>query len=107
MRERFQVLLLCSALAVAALAVGPFAIAPVAAQLAPLEPPTGDPPKPIEPPPPESLPKPPQQGDPRQNLEKLFQALKIAPTDESAKFVENRIWAVWLSAGGDTANLLM
>ena len=102
MRERFQALLLCTALAVAA-----FAVAPVAAQIAPLEPPTGDPPKPIEPPAPENLPKPPQQGDPRQNLDKLFEALKIAPTDDSAKYVENRIWALWLAAGGDTANLLM
>jgi len=102
MRKRFKALLLCTALAIAALAV-----APVAAQIAPLEPPTGDPPKPIEPPAPESLPKPPQQGDPRQNLDKLFEALKIAPTDDSAKYVENRIWALWLAAGGDTANLLM
>jgi tetratricopeptide (TPR) repeat protein len=37
----------------------------------------------------------------------LFEALKIAPSDESAKFVENRIWALWLSSGGDTAGLLM
>src|SRR5215469_5373852 len=102
MRKRFKVLLLSTALAVAALAV-----APVAAQIAPLEPPTGDPPKPIEPPAPENLPKAPQQGDPRQNLDKLFEALKIAPTDDSAKYVENRIWALWIAAGGDTANLLM
>jgi len=102
MRKRFKVLLLCTAFAVAGLAV-----APVAAQIAPLEPPTGDPPKPIEPPAPENLPKPPQQGDPRQNLDKLFEALKIAPTDDSAKYVENRIWALWIAAGGDTANLLM
>jgi tetratricopeptide (TPR) repeat protein len=31
----------------------------------------------------------------------------VAPTDESAKYVENRIWALWLAAGGDTGNLLM
>ena len=61
-------------------------------------------PKPIEPP--SNLPRP-QHGDRVQNLDKLFEALKIAPTDESAKFVENRIWALWLSSGGDTAGLLM
>ena len=77
---------------------------PVAAQVPPLEPPTAEPPKPIEPP--AKLPHP-QQGDPRINLEKLFEALKIAPTDESAKYVENRIWALWLAAGGDTGSLLM
>src|SRR5436305_14646188 len=101
MRERFQALLLLAALAVAAF------IVPAAAQVAPLEPPTGDPPKLIEPPAPENLPNPPQQGDPRQNLDKLFEALKIAPTDDSAKYFENRIWALWLAGGGDTANLLM
>ena len=41
------------------------------------------------------------------NIDKLFEALKIAPTEESAKYVENRIWALWLAAGGDTGNLLM
>ncbi len=61
-------------------------------------------PKPIEPP--SNLPRP-QHGDRVQNLDKLFEALKIAPSDESAKFVENRIWALWLSSGGDTAGLLM
>jgi tetratricopeptide (TPR) repeat protein len=33
--------------------------------------------------------------------------LKIAPDDESAKYIENRIWAIWLASGSDTANLLM
>jgi tetratricopeptide (TPR) repeat protein len=100
MRERFQAFVLFTALAA-------FAVVPAAAQVAPLEPPTGDPPKLIEPPAPENLPKPPQQGDPRQNLDKLFEALKIAPSDDSAKYFENRIWALWLAGGGDTANLLM
>jgi hypothetical protein len=40
-------------------------------------------------------------------IDKLFEALKVAPTDDSAKYVENRIWALWLTAGGDTANMLM
>src|SRR5437763_6937752 len=82
-----------------------FAVAsPLAAQAPQIDPPTAEPPKPIEPP--AKLPHP-QAGDPRQNLDKLFEALKIAPTDESAKYVETRIWSLWLAAGGDTATLLM
>jgi predicted Zn-dependent protease len=61
-------------------------------------------PKMVEPP--ANLPRP-QTGDAKINIDKLFEALKIAPTDESAKYVENRIWALWLAAGGDTSNLLM
>src|SRR5215468_5387177 len=99
MRLRFHARLWCAALVFAAVLA-----APVAAQVAPPEPPLAEPPKPIEPP--ANLPHP-QQGDPRQNLDKLFEALKLAPTAESAKFVENRIWALWLAAGGDTGNLLM
>jgi len=56
--------------------------------------------------PPANLPRP-QTGDSKINIDKLFEALKIAPTEESAKYVENRIWALWLAAGGDTSNLLM
>jgi tetratricopeptide (TPR) repeat protein len=63
-----------------------------------------DPPKPIEPP--SALPKV-QHGDRTANLDRLFSALKVAPDDESAKFVENRIWAIWLASVSDTANLLM
>jgi sulfate transport system permease protein len=37
----------------------------------------------------------------------LFEALKVAPDDDSAKYVENRIWAIWLGSPSDTANLLM
>src|SRR5215813_418362 len=61
-------------------------------------------PKMVEPP--ANLPRP-QTGDAKININKLFEALKIAPTEESAKYVENRIWALWLAAGGDTSNLLM
>ncbi len=73
---------------------------------APIPPPpgSGEPPKLIEPP--ANLPRP-QTGDAKLNLDKLFEALKIAPSEDSAKFVENRIWALWLAAGGDTGNLLM
>src|SRR5947209_4724334 len=60
--------------------------------------------KPIEPP--SSLPRA-QRGDKTQNLDRLFAALKVAPDDESAKYVENRIWAIWLASPSDTANLLM
>jgi tetratricopeptide (TPR) repeat protein len=56
--------------------------------------------------PPSNLPKA-QRGDKTQNLDRLFEALKIAPDDESAKYIENRIWAIWLASGSDTANLLM
>ena len=49
----------------------------------------------------------PQRGDRTRNLDFLFGALKAAPDAESAKQVENRIWALWLASGSDTANLLM
>ncbi len=76
------------------------AVFPAAAQ--PLDP--AEPVKPVEPP--SSLPRA-QRGDRAQNLDRLFDALKIAPDDESAKFVENRIWALWMNSTSDTANLLM
>jgi tetratricopeptide (TPR) repeat protein len=60
--------------------------------------------KPVEPP--STLPRV-QRGDKMQNLDRLFEALKVAPDDESAKYVENRIWAIWLGSASDTANLLM
>ena len=41
------------------------------------------------------------------DLDFLFEALKVAPDADSAKQVENRIWALWLASGSDTANLLM
>jgi tetratricopeptide (TPR) repeat protein len=61
------------------------------------------------------LPEPPQppkklphvQGDPTHNLDFLFGALKVAPDDESAKAIEERIWAVWIVSPSDTTNLLM
>jgi len=56
--------------------------------------------------PPSELP-PVAHGDPMSNLDTLFAALKIAPTDESAKAIEDRIWAVWMISGSDTCNLLM
>jgi tetratricopeptide (TPR) repeat protein len=60
--------------------------------------------KPAEPP--STLPRV-QGGNKMQNLDRLFEALKVAPDDESAKYVENRIWANWHASTSDTANLLM
>jgi tetratricopeptide (TPR) repeat protein len=56
--------------------------------------------------PPKDVPKP-QRADQLRGIDFLFGALKAAPDAESAKQVENRIWAMWLASGSDTANLLM
>jgi tetratricopeptide (TPR) repeat protein len=56
--------------------------------------------------PPADLPRA-QQGDKASNLDRLFAALKVAPDEESAKYIEGRIWAIWFVSGSDTANLLM
>jgi tetratricopeptide (TPR) repeat protein len=91
-------------LAAAALFV-PAISRPVSAQtVAPPSPPHGQAIEPMQPP--KDLPHP-QRGDRTRNLDFLFGALKAAPDDESAKVVENRIWALWLASGSDTANLLM
>jgi tetratricopeptide (TPR) repeat protein len=41
------------------------------------------------------------------NLDFLFGALKAAPNTETAKAIEQRIWALWMISRSDTANLLM
>jgi tetratricopeptide (TPR) repeat protein len=41
------------------------------------------------------------------NLDTLFEALKIAPDEASAKAIEDRIWAIWMSSDSDTCSLLM
>jgi tetratricopeptide (TPR) repeat protein len=41
------------------------------------------------------------------SLDRLFDALKVAPDDESAKYIENRIWAMWIATDSDTTTLLM
>jgi tetratricopeptide (TPR) repeat protein len=46
-------------------------------------------------------------NDRTHNLEFLFGALKAAPDQETAKAVEQRIWALWMISRSDTANLLM
>jgi tetratricopeptide (TPR) repeat protein len=56
--------------------------------------------------PPKNLPRAPS-GDRTKNLDFLFGALKAAPDDETAKAVEQRIWAAWVVTRSDTANLLM
>ena len=92
MRARFLMLI-----AAAALAAGP--------ALAQERQPPGPAPKDwIEPP--AKLPKA-EQGDPSRNLNFLFEALKIAPDEGTAKQIEQRIWALWFVSPSDTANLLM
>ena len=56
--------------------------------------------------PPKSLPRA-EKGDPTRNLDFLFDALKIAPDETTAKVIEQRIWALWFVSKSDTANLLM
>lgn len=69
-----------------------------------LAPPGAEPPQPVEPP--ADLPRP-QRGDAAHNLDRLFAALRAAPSAESAKYIEGRIWATWAAQGGDTAAVLM
>jgi tetratricopeptide (TPR) repeat protein len=110
MLKRFHALFAAAVLATAAYGSA-LAQAPAPDGHPPEAPPPGghppegkDHPKLVEPP--SDLPRP-QTGDAKLNIDKLFEALKVAPTEESAKFVENRIWALWVTAGGDTGNLLM
>jgi tetratricopeptide (TPR) repeat protein len=56
--------------------------------------------------PPSDLPRP-ERGARVYNLDTLFEALKVAPDVDSAKAIEDRIWAVWMVSGSDTCNLLM
>ena len=56
--------------------------------------------------PPGDLPRP-EHGDRTYSLDTLFDALKIAPDDDSARAIEDRIWARWMVSGSDTCNLLM
>ncbi len=77
---------------------------PSLAQTPEIAPPGIEPPRPVEPP--ADLPRAPG-GNAAQNLDRLFAALKVAPTAESAKYIEGRIWAAWAATGGDTAALLM
>ena len=56
--------------------------------------------------PPDKLPRV-QRNDPTRTLDFLFEALKVAPDDTSAKAIEQRIWSLWVISRSDTANLLM
>ncbi len=56
--------------------------------------------------PPHVLPKIPRI-DRLNNLDFLFGALKVAPDEETAKAIEQRIWGLWVVSRSDTANLLM
>src|SRR6188508_1536664 len=104
MNPRFPRLALLSFAAAALLS--PAVSGPVSAQTVapPSPPPHGQAIEPMQPP--KDLPRA-QRGDRTRNLDFLFGALKAAPNAESAKQVENRIWALWLASGSDTANLLM
>ncbi len=48
-----------------------------------------------------------EHGEPTYSLNALFEALKVAPDDASAKAIEDRIWSVWMVSGSDTCTLLM
>jgi tetratricopeptide (TPR) repeat protein len=98
MRSRFPAALLALVLATSIFTMAS------AQTVAPPSPPHGQAIEPMQPP--KDLPRP-QRGDRTRNLDFLFGALKAAPDAESAKQVENRIWALWLASGSDTANLLM
>lgn len=55
---------------------------------------------------PHILPKSPP-ADRSHDIDFLFGALKVAPDDETAKAIEQRIWGLWVVSRSDTANLLM
>jgi tetratricopeptide (TPR) repeat protein len=91
-----------SALALGIALVAPgFAAVPAIAETAPEAAPAPDWVQP-----PRDLPKP-RRGDHSYSLDTLFDALKIAPDDDSARVIEEHIWAVWVVSGSDTCNLLM
>src|SRR5262247_345994 len=100
MAPMFPVVRFAAALTALVLACG----MPQAAPAQEARPPDADPAQP--PAPPAKLPRP-QRGDRTQNLDFLFGALKVAPDNESAKAIEERIWALWFVSGSDTADLLM
>jgi tetratricopeptide (TPR) repeat protein len=100
MMLRLPAVLLCAAIAWAAM--------PAFAQAPPVNPAPdigpGAKPNWVEPP--KELPRA-RRGDAVKGLDFLFGALKLAPDEDSAKSIEERIWAQWTASGSDTANLLM
>jgi tetratricopeptide (TPR) repeat protein len=101
---RFPLHRLAVVIAAAALLCVPPGVSAEEAPQPKLPDPQAPPTPPVEPP--AKLPKP-QRGDRVQNLDFLFGALKAAPDAETAKGVEERIWALWFASGSDTADLLM
>jgi tetratricopeptide (TPR) repeat protein len=87
-----------------ALLATPVVTPALAQSVTPPGPPSAKSLEPIQPP--SDVPKP-QRGDRVRGLDFLFEALKVAPDADSAKHIENRIWALWIASGSDTANLLM
>lgn len=48
-----------------------------------------------------------QGGGRRLTLDQLFEALRLAPTEEAARAVEGEIWAAWMQQGSPAVQLLM
>ena len=90
MRVRLAVLCVVGGVAAAAIGLVPGHMARAAS------PESTDNPSPVSP-----------KVDRAHNIDFLFQALKAAPDDETARLIEGRIWAMWLVSGSDTADLLM
>jgi tetratricopeptide (TPR) repeat protein len=96
MRSRF------SPFAVAVMLAAPlFAAAPATAQVKPDAPAAPDWVKP------RGDAQRPEHGERTYSLDTLFEALKVAPDEASAKAIEDRIWALWMVSGSDTCNVLM
>ena len=96
MRSRF------SPFAVAAMLAAPlFAAVPATAQVKPDAPAAPDWVKP------RGDAQRPEHGERTYSLDTLFEALKVAPDEASAKAIEDRIWALWMVSGSDTCNVLM
>jgi len=96
MRSRF------SPFAVAAMLAAPlFAAVPATAQVKPDAPAAPDWVKPL------GDAQRPEHGERTYSLDTLFEALKVAPDEASAKAIEDRIWALWMVSGSDTCNVLM
>lgn len=57
--------------------------------------------------PPEAPKKLPPVNSHVKNLDVLFEALRAAPDEDSARAVEARIWAIWMKTPSDTVALLM
>lgn len=48
-----------------------------------------------------------QERRPRLTLDQLFEGLKLAPDEDTARAIEAQIWAAWQSQGSPTVQLLM